>query len=234
MDGQRTVGLLMSLRQGRLAQSDRDEAGFTLIETMVAMFVFVIILALVTPMYIVMSKSSSTTDALTQEDSAVHPALVLMTNQVASGENLFTCPSATYAVSGSNPCTAPTSTTTSSSNNVFVVYTDNLHGGTCSQWAVISGQLETRSWSYSSQTSTSFTTTPIAFTIPVSGVSVVNSSTNYPFSISGGTGNLLAVKLKLQFQAGSSAFWVQTAMAAQGGFALPSSSPCLPPPTSLT
>lgn len=195
-------------------------SGFTTIELLVSMLLIAIIVALITPMYLAMSGSSSQSLSMASANSGIRPALIELQREVTSASELYSpCPSSgtnySYLHAGSLPsCSAGQSP----GGFAVLMYTNVTTGSTtqptCSQWRVANGVLQERLWSPSSMPAT------LAFFDTASQVAIRNPSSDPPFQLASATGTgsaLLEVTFLLAPQAGRTVVsQVVTSFAAQG------------------
>lgn len=190
-------------------RSVRDE-GFTLVEIMVTMMIFVVVMALVIPTYLISSQSSTDTTSMTTDDTAMVPAVSRLASQLDNATYLWSpCDSTgtSYLNSGISTCQSSTSSGGPGGSAILLYYyvvgpqTGQQYGsvtntvpssggatalkGYCSQWRVYNGLLQDRVWSSTSPPSS------LAFNTIPTGLNITsNSKTGQPpFAVEGSSGN---------------------------------------------
>lgn len=201
-------------------QATRPEPGFTMIEMLVAMSIFMIALTLILPTLDVLTRSSNSTDAITAADTTLRPAMAQLANQIASaGDVTILCASNTASRLPACQTTAAGAT----QGFGMVVYdetsSDALNsigttssGGTCYEWQVYNKHLQYMKWNSASTPPSSFT--PAAPKISFTNTSGTGTSWQPPFTYDGNS-----VYLNFYANGGSNttSSQLETAVAAQGG-----------------
>lgn len=210
----------------QLAVPGERDSGFTLLEMVISMMIVAVALALLAPVYIVVSTSSARSQEISAANGAIRPALILLNNEVASTGNLYSpCASGTNA--GSIPACSSGGGNAPSGWAVLLYF--EATSGTaaeCSQWRVYNGLLQDRTWNPASPPSS------LSFTTLAPTVTITNTSGNPPFALGSSSGSgtdLLVVDFYVSTGAkGAPSIETKTAVAAQGQ----PSGTCSPPPTS--
>lgn len=209
----------------QLAAPPETDSGFTLLEMVISMVIVAIALALLAPIYLVVSTSSARSQEISAANGAIRPALIMLTNQVGSAGTLYSpCNSGTNA-GGIPACNSGGS---APSGWAVLLYSESTSGATaqCSQWRVYNGLLQDRTWNPAS------TPSSLSFTTVATGVTLTNTSSQPPFALgssSGSGADLLRVDFFLSTGAkGAPSIETKTAVAAQGQ----TTGTCSPPPTS--
>lgn len=220
--------------------ADRDEDGFTLVELMVTMMIFVIVVALILPTYLIANQSSTNTTSMTTDDSAIVPALNQLASQLDNSSYLW-LPSASLSYQNSGSSSYQTTTASGGPGGsailLYYYYGGNLSAlqGLCSQWRVYNGQLQDRTWSSTSPPPS------LAFRPIASGLNITASSSGQPFFAlegpSGSGADIVDVDFMIRpTSSNSPSQEFQTSMAAQQllmakGLSLQSAPNCNPPVT---
>jgi prepilin-type N-terminal cleavage/methylation domain-containing protein len=199
-----------------------DEAGFTLLEMLVATSIFVIVLTLILPTMSVLTKSSNSTDAITATDTTLRSALIQLTSQLTSAGTIT-------SLCASNTSNRLPACQTSASGNTsgfgLVIYEDTagdtLTGfgssaastsGTCFEWQVYNNTLQYRTWPSASTPPASFTL--ISPSVSISNTSGAGSAWQPPFTVAG---NLVNLSFYGSGGSNTAAGLLQTSVNQQGG-----------------
>jgi prepilin-type N-terminal cleavage/methylation domain-containing protein len=169
-----------------MSMPGRQEQGFTLVETMMALVVFALLLAMLGPIYLAAQGSQSDTQSVLNADNAVRPALQLLVTQINSANVLYNpAEEGSAAGSGIGPGFS------------LRMQTDAYGHQVCAQWRVANGRLEERTWPPTWQSGQS------APGWIVQATGIVNTSSQPPFSL-GSSSSYAQNLVKLAFEVSGS------------------------------